>query len=336
MDCAWRTSGLMARRELVAAQRRRHEPHPIAAASGRQLPIGDVRAAGLRLLHAVSFGSDAHLALSRVCGRWDTGAGGAGHWPRVVQSRRSALRLRLQRIAGSSGKPCRHRRRERRCHSSCRDPRGSLQLPHRETRVVGRWPRAGGARDEREREAGVGLIDHEIGKDRQRLPLPLAQVTDVTWLSDGTIAVAARERTGLPQRLWRLMLPSMALQPLTHDSSDYALAGVLPGGRALAAVRGESAQRLWIADVSSRDRPRQVAADSGSLATLEGIAWTPGGRIVYAAMDSGNVDVYAVDPPTANDGDSRPTRLPTSIPTSAPTERWWSLHRNAGAHQVCG
>jgi Tol biopolymer transport system component/DNA-binding winged helix-turn-helix (wHTH) protein len=142
------------------------------------------------------------------------------------------------------------------------------------------------------------VVDHESGQERQRLPLPLTQVTDVAWLSDGTIAVAARERTGLPQRLWRLMLPSMALQPLTHDSSDYALAGVLPGGLALAAVRGESAQGLWIADVSSRDRPRQVAADSGSLSTLEGIAWTPGGRIVYAAMDSGNVDVYAVDPQT--------------------------------------
>ena len=94
------------------------------------------------------------------------------------------------------------------------------------------------------------------------------------------------------------MLPSMALQPLTHDLSDYALAGVLPGGLALAAVRGESAQGLWIADVPSAGRPRQVAADSGSLHELEGITWSPDGQIVYTAMDSGNVDIYTVDPRT--------------------------------------
>ena len=140
------------------------------------------------------------------------------------------------------------------------------------------------------------VLDHESGQQGQRFPLGLAQISDVMWLPDGTIAVAARERTGMPQRLWRLTLPSMALQPLTHDLSDYALAGVLPGGRALAAVRGESAQGLWMTDVPSAGRPRQVASDSGSLHELEGVTWSPDGRIVYTAVDSGNVDLYAVDP----------------------------------------
>lgn len=139
------------------------------------------------------------------------------------------------------------------------------------------------------------VMDHETGQERQRRPLPVAQVSDLTWLSDGTIAIAARERTGMPQRLWRLTMPSMTLQPLTHDLSDYALAGVLQGERALAAVRGESAQGLWIADVPSLGRPRQIASDSGSLQGLEGVAWTPDRQIVYTAMDSGNVDLYAVD-----------------------------------------
>lgn len=135
---------------------------------------------------------------------------------------------------------------------------------------------------------------------RQRFPLPLVQISDVMWLAEGTLVVAARERTGLPQRLWRLTLPSMALQPLTHDLNDYALAGILPGARALAAVRGESAQGLWMVDVPARERPRQIATDSGNLQGFECVAWSPDGRIVYAAMDAGNVDLYAVDPLTGH------------------------------------
>ncbi len=47
-----------------------------------------------------------------------------------------------------------------------------------------------------------------------------------------------------------------------------------------------------------KDGRGQVASDSGSLHGLEGVAWTPDGRLVYAAMDSGNVDLYAVDAQT--------------------------------------
>jgi Tol biopolymer transport system component len=67
---------------------------------------------------------------------------------------------------------------------------------------------------------------------------------------------------------------------------------------AIVAVREESARTVWLSDVEAIDQPHQVVADSGGYEGFDGISFAPDGRIVYAATESDNTDVYAIDPRT--------------------------------------
>jgi Tol biopolymer transport system component/DNA-binding winged helix-turn-helix (wHTH) protein len=151
------------------------------------------------------------------------------------------------------------------------------------------------ARDNRNRVALI-IIDEASGAERGRHPLSLAYVADLLWIADDTFVVAGSEGTGLPQRLWRLSIPSTTLLPLTDDLGNYTLAGAPPETDAIFAVREESARTIWVSEVGAIDRPRQVVADSGGFEGFDGLSFAPDGRIVYTATESGNVDIYAVDP----------------------------------------
>jgi Tol biopolymer transport system component/DNA-binding winged helix-turn-helix (wHTH) protein len=150
------------------------------------------------------------------------------------------------------------------------------------------------ARDAHER-LEIITIDQASGRERSHHPLSLADVEDLLWISERTFIVAGSERAGLPQRLWRLSSPAMTVQPLTDDLGDYRLAGASLETGAIVAVRKESARTVWVADVDTIDRPRQVAADAGSFDDFDGLAITRDRRVVYTAMESGNVDVQTID-----------------------------------------
>ena len=139
----------------------------------------------------------------------------------------------------------------------------------------------------------VDLADED---ERTLASLNLTMAAGLSWQPDGAFVVSARERRALPLRLWHVAMPSAAMTPLTHDVSDYALAGTTGGGRGLLAVRSETANSLWSAEMTALDSPRQVAMDSGSLDGVEGIAWVPDGGLLYPAVESGNVDIWAVGP----------------------------------------
>jgi Tol biopolymer transport system component/DNA-binding winged helix-turn-helix (wHTH) protein len=137
------------------------------------------------------------------------------------------------------------------------------------------------------------IIDVASAAERARHPLMLTQIAELLWVSDDLLVVAARERRGAPQRLWRLPLSTARPQPLTDALADYDLAGALAGSDTLVAVRRQRVRSLWL---SVGAVARQVAVDSGSSEGPDGLAFTPDGRIVYEATDAGNVDIYVVNP----------------------------------------
>ena len=144
---------------------------------------------------------------------------------------------------------------------------------------------------------GLELVTLRVvdGTERARTRVPLAAAEGLVELPDGSHVVAARERPALPLQLWRVDRSSRALRRLTHDVSDYWLAGVRPDGR-LVAVRSETARALWAGELHDLAHVRQVAADSGSLEGFEGLAWTPDAHILYPAAESGNLDLWALEP----------------------------------------
>jgi DNA-binding winged helix-turn-helix (wHTH) protein len=166
-------------------------------------------------------------------------------------------------------------------------------------------------------------IDVADGKELRRMPIALAVIDDLVAPSDDSFVLSGRQSRVLPLQLWRISPSVPALHAVTNDVSDYALAGVMPDGR-LVAVRSDTARALWAGELGDLAHARRVAGDSGSLEGFEGLAWTPDGRIVYSAQESGNLDLWTVDPSTAERAEAyvRPgSRL------SPERVRRWTHHR---------
>jgi Tol biopolymer transport system component len=140
-------------------------------------------------------------------------------------------------------------------------------------------------------------VDVASGREQVVTSQPLHAVDGMVWLPDGSsVIVAARERASSPLRLWQIPLDAPVMRPLTRDISDYLLAGVTGDGHRLAAVRVEVARSLWVSPVTDVARARQVGSDAGELAGVESLAWMPDGRVLYTSAESGNADIWILDP----------------------------------------
>ncbi len=143
------------------------------------------------------------------------------------------------------------------------------------------------------------LIAIAVDERRERLITrqQLHAVDGMVWLPDGSsVIVAARERASSPLRLWQIPLAAPVARPLTLDISDYLLAGLTDDGQRLAAVRVDVARSLWIAPITDVSQAQQVGSDAGGLAGLESVAWMPDGRVLYTSAESGNADIWVLDP----------------------------------------
>jgi Tol biopolymer transport system component/DNA-binding winged helix-turn-helix (wHTH) protein len=153
------------------------------------------------------------------------------------------------------------------------------------------------ATDVSPRRLDLLTIDVNDGSAHRVASLNLALVAGALWLPDGRhLIVSASERRASPQRLWSVSIATGEMRPLTKDVSDYTLAGVTPGGSKLVAVSREAVRSLWTADASAPDHARRVAVDSGDFGGFEGLAWAPDGRLLYTMEESGNVDIWSIDP----------------------------------------
>ena len=140
------------------------------------------------------------------------------------------------------------------------------------------------------------LIDAQNGRVRSVRTLGLVEVNGLVWLPDGSgLVVSARDRRVSPQRLWHVSVVSGTKRPLTHDVSDYTLAGMTRDGGKLVAVRGDVARTFWAAALNDLAGARQVAVGSGNLGGLEGVAWGPDDQLLYASAESHNVDIWSID-----------------------------------------
>ena len=137
------------------------------------------------------------------------------------------------------------------------------------------------------------IVDVKTGATSSARPLDLIAIDGALWLPDGQhVVVSGRQRTAAPQRLWLFSVASATLRPLTHDLSDYTLAGLSDTNHVLA-VRGEVARSLWTLDLQAGAAPQEIAQNAGDLGEFEGLAWLSGDEVLYTAAEDGNVDVWS-------------------------------------------
>ena len=154
----------------------------------------------------------------------------------------------------------------------------------------------------------IVLVDVATGAERV-IGAKWRQLSSLAWLHDGTALFAnaqAVDGDAAPQ-LWVVDVPSGTSRHLTNDLGDYLGVAASRDGGALVTVRQDARTKIW---TLSTDRPtdaHEVAIDPGSDDGARGLAWTPDGRLVYAANTSGNADIWSM-----NADGSRRVQLTTS------------------------
>jgi eukaryotic-like serine/threonine-protein kinase len=136
-------------------------------------------------------------------------------------------------------------------------------------------------------------VDVATGKISQVAGRHWRDIQDFAWLPDGSgFVVAALDKTGAPIQLWIVAYPGGAVRRISHDLSDYLSVSPSADGHSIAAVQRNQSADLWVAPFSNPDNIRQIT--SGRLDGVGGVAFSPDGRIVYAANHSENWDLFIV------------------------------------------
>ena len=127
---------------------------------------------------------------------------------------------------------------------------------------------------------GVRVTD---GKEAPISSHGWSEPNSVVWPADGrTVVVTGKEHPQGVQQIWAVSERDGVVRRITNDLDSYSRISLTADGQSLAAVQTQTTADIWVAP--SGDSGRAARVTSGSFPALDGIAWTPDGRIVFAAL----------------------------------------------------
>ena len=123
---------------------------------------------------------------------------------------------------------------------------------------------------------------------------PAGSVGQVVWLADGSgLALIAFDLATSSNQIWHLSYPDGVARRITNDVNNYSRLSVTADSSALVTVQTETAAGVWVAPQGDASRARQVS--SGRYDGTQGLAWMPGGKIVYTSREGGLTDIWSMD-----------------------------------------
>ena len=120
----------------------------------------------------------------------------------------------------------------------------------------------------------------------------------VTWTENGKgLLMAAREPESLSafgRQVWFVTYPGGDVIRVTNDLNDYRGVTVSSDGQTIAAVQINQISNLWVAPANDSSNARQLTFGSSSSDGIQGLAWTPDNKIIYASNTSGKSDLWKI------------------------------------------
>jgi len=121
------------------------------------------------------------------------------------------------------------------------------------------------------------------------------RVERLAWLREGSgLVFTAREGIASPSQIWHLSYPGGQAHRVTNDLHNYLGLSLTADSAALVTVQSEQVSNIWIAPNDDARRASQITHTKFD--GVEGLSWTPDGKIVYASGTSGNLDLWMVEP----------------------------------------
>jgi eukaryotic-like serine/threonine-protein kinase len=119
------------------------------------------------------------------------------------------------------------------------------------------------------------------------------QVENVTWLRDGSgLLFIARESVASPSQIWYLSYPGGEAHRITNDLHDYLSMSLAADSGAMVTVKSEQISNIWIAPNDDARRASQITYSKFD--GVNGMSWTPDGKIVYVSGAGGNLDLWMI------------------------------------------
>ncbi len=120
----------------------------------------------------------------------------------------------------------------------------------------------------------------------------------LAWLADGSgLLMTAAEHPSdfFSQQLWYLSYASGEAQKITNDLNHYENLSLSADSGTLVTLQQARSANVWIAPNGDATRAKQLTSLTSKLDGLQGVAWTPDGKIVYHSMAGGSEGIWIMD-----------------------------------------
>ena len=120
---------------------------------------------------------------------------------------------------------------------------------------------------------------------------------DVQWLSDQSgLVVRGRDTHASPWQIWHVSYPSGEIRRITNDLNDYDGISLSADSRMLVVNRVVGNWNIWLAELDTPNRAKQITSGGTAADGAHGIAFTPDGKIIYTSPRGGNTDLWVMNP----------------------------------------
>jgi Tol biopolymer transport system component len=115
------------------------------------------------------------------------------------------------------------------------------------------------------------------------------------WLAAGNgLVVAAAEKGGnFGQQIWYVSYPDGTASKITNDLNDYRDLSLTADAKTIIAVQSERRANIWVAAANDLDHSRQLTFTNYD--ALDGLSWTPDGKLVYTQQSAGEQNLWLTD-----------------------------------------
>jgi Tol biopolymer transport system component/DNA-binding winged helix-turn-helix (wHTH) protein len=115
------------------------------------------------------------------------------------------------------------------------------------------------------------------------------------WLAAGNgLVVAAAEKGGnFGQEIWYVSYPDGTASKITNDLNDYRDLSLTADAKTIIAVQSERRANIWVAAANDLDHSRQLTFTNYD--ALDGLSWTPDGKLVYTQQSAGEQNLWLTD-----------------------------------------
>lgn len=143
----------------------------------------------------------------------------------------------------------------------------------------------------------IDVIPVDGGQERWITPHRWSHLSGTVWLGDGSgLMVLALENHTSELQLWYVSHPGGEVQRITNDLSGYlgSSLSITADSSAIVAAQEDRSSRIWVSSIDGgEDRANQLTV--GKFDGLNGVAWTPDGRILCVLKTGDYTDIWLMN-----------------------------------------